>query len=231
MSRREPRNWRPHDADAYLHAIMAKLPRGEVWPRDPDSTLVRTMRGLVGIVARWANDVGTFLISEAFPPSSSPALLLGDWERVLGLPEPCLPVTDLTLAERQLQVREKLARRPGRQDRYYFRELAVTLGYGDITITEHIPAQCAITQCGAQISTEADGQLIVRGAGCGTPMIRYVWTITVTGPRLTWFAVGAAGGRAGQDPHLKIRRAADLECLFEKLKPAHTKLVFDYTGI
>lgn len=224
------RGWQPIGLDGYVHSFMARLPRGEIWPRAQDSTLVRTVRGLMGIVARWAADAGTFLLVEAFPPTSTPALLLTDWERVLGLPEECLPVTDLTVAERQAAVREKLARRPGAQDRYYFLDRAAELGY-DITITEYRPAQCAVTQCGAMISYENDKTLIVRGAGCGTPFIRFVWRVTVSGPRLTWFAVGNAGGRAGQDPHLKIRRAQDLECLFKKLMPAHTKLIFDYTGV
>lgn len=221
--------WHPRDRAAFVHAFLALLPTGEVWPRATGATLVRFVTGLMGVTARWAERAATHLLAEAFPPTS--LLLLPDWERVLGLPEPCLPVTNLTIPERQLLVREKLRRRPGRQDRTYFLERAAELGYDDVTITEYVPAQCAMTQCGAQVSSEADGKLLVQGAGCGTPYIRFVWRITVSGPRLTWFAVGAAGGRAGQDPHLKIRRADDLECLLHKLKPAHTKLIFNYTGI
>lgn len=219
--------WRPRDADAFVHACMAKLPLGEIWPRRSGSTLVRTITGLMQVVGRWADRAARFLLTEAFPPRAVDTL--SDWERVLGLPEPCLPVTGLTVAERQQAVAEKLARRPGGQSRQYFIELATRLGYA-ITITEYIPAQCAVTQCGATLITGAGGNTFIRGAGCGTPFIRYVWKVAVTGPRLTWFAVGWRGGRAGQDPHLRIRRAEDLECLLEKLKPAHTKLIFDYTG-
>lgn len=220
-------SWRPRTAADYAHAMAALLPVGEVWPRDPDSTLMRMVAALTDVVGRWADRVATFLLVEAFPPTA--LYLLPDWERVLGLPEPCLPLEDLTIAERQALVAEKLARRPGQQDRYYFLDLAARLGYA-ITITEYVPAQCGMTQCGAQVSSEFGGRLLVRGAGCGTPYIRFVWRVTVPDPRLTWFAVGAGGGRAGQDPHLKIRRAEDLECLLQKLKPSHTKLIFDYTG-
>lgn len=218
--------WRPRDAAAFAHAMIAQMATGEIWPRTPSSTLVRAVTGLAGVVGRWASRCGTFLRTEAFPPSSLD--MLPDWERVLGLPEPCLPVTSPTISERQLQVSEKLARRPGRQDRAYFVDLAARLGY-TITLTEYIPAQCGVTQCGVTV-TDTDTPYAIAGAGCGTPAIRYVWSITVTGPRLTWFAVGAGGGRAATDPHLKIRRAEDLECLLGKLKPAHTKLIFDYTG-
>jgi len=209
----------------FAHAFLALLPQGPVWPRAIGSTLHNTVLGLMGVVARWAGEAWRFLHVEAFPPTSLD--LLPDWERVLGLPEPCLPVTDLTIAERQQQVAEKLARRPGAQSRQYFFEIAARLGYA-ITITEHVPAQCGVTQCGAQ--RVVDGPYIIQGAGCGTPYIRYVWRVSVTGARLTWFAVGA-GGRAGQDPHLRIRRAEDLECILRALKPAHTRLVFDYSGI
>ena len=108
-------------------------------------------------------------------------------------------------------------------------ERAAALGY-DITITEYRPAQCALTQCGFHHTSEADGALLVNGAGCGTPTIRFVWRVTINEPRLTWFAVGAGGGRCALDPLLRIRRAEDLECALEKIKPAHTKLIFAYTG-
>lgn len=220
--------WKPRDHASYTHALLALLPVGEIWPRDPASTLVKTISALAELTAAWAARVATFLLVEAFPPSAN--ALLPDWERVLGLPEPCLPVAGLTIAERQQAVLEKLQRRPGRQDRPYFIELAARLGYL-ITITEFVPAQAGMTPCGALMSADLDGRLIVRGGGCGTPMIRFLWRITVSGPRLTWFSLGAGGGRAGHDPHLKIRRADDLECLLQKYKPGHTRLIFTYLGV
>jgi uncharacterized protein YmfQ (DUF2313 family) len=213
------------DAAIFAHALLALLPEGPVWPRRAGARLVAVMSGLAGVVARWAADAWRFLHVEAFPPTSLD--LLADWERVLGLPEPCLPLTDMTVTERQRQVAEKLARRPGTQSRAYFVGIAQRLGYA-VTITEFIPAQCGVTQCGA--TRLVAGNLIVEGAGCGSPGIRYVWRVAVTVPRLTWFAAGGSGGRTGQDPHLRIRRAEDLECVLTILKPAHTRLIFDYSG-
>lgn len=211
----EPRNWRPRDVASYVHAFMAKLPRGEIWPRDPDSTLVRVVTGLMGIVARWADDVGTLLLREAFPPLASPELLLPDWERVLGLPEPCFPAA-LTLEERRLQVLEKLQRRPGAQSRPYFLEIAERLGYTGATITEYRPFMAGVSRAGDPAWNIAP------------PKMRYLWTIGVPAARLTWFRAGS--GMAGTDPHLTIAQAEDLECILGKLKPAHTKLIFDYSG-
>lgn len=217
-----------------VHAFMAKLPRGAVWPRTPDSTLVRFVTGLLGVVERWARDVGVFLVIEAFPPTAS--LLLTDWERVLGLPEPCFPSAQ-TLEERRLQVREKLGRRPGGQSRAYFTGIAERLGYhhvgpgesdlgapvsaqlerlDQITITEFRPFMCGVSRAG-----DPTWQI-------APPKMRFLWIVDVPGERLTWFRCGA--GRAGVDPHLTIRRADDLECILHKLKPGHTNLIFAYTG-
>ena len=38
-------------------------------------------------------------------------------------------------------------------------------------------------------------------------------------------------GQAGIDPHLRIVRAGDLECLIHRWQPAHTLVLFDYSGI
>ena len=48
---------------------------------------------------------------------------------------------------------------------------------------------------------------------------------------LTWFRVGPIGGEVGVDPHLLIGLAEDLECLLNRWKPAHTEIVFDYSGL
>lgn len=60
---------------------------------------------------------------------------------------------------------------------------------------------------------------------------RYYWTVHVDTARLTWFRVGGGGGQTGIDPHLRIGLALDLECLLNKWKPAHTQIIFDYSGL
>lgn len=227
-------NWQPRDAESYTHALMAYLPLGEVWPRDIGSELYKICRGLMGVVARWGKRTGLFLITEAFPPHSY--LLLPDWERVLGLPEPCYPPAQ-TLAERRLQVLEKLRRRPGGQSRQYFIDIARRLGYyedppspyqlpmqlpaqvgklNQITITEYRPFMAGVSRAG-------DDRW-----GIAPHHMRFVWKIGVPGQRLNWFRAGQS--RASENPHVKIRHAEDLECVLQKLKPAHSRLIFSYTG-
>lgn len=224
--------WQPRDASAFTHALLAKLPLGEVWGRALGADLHNTMRGLAGVVARWASRVATFLLREAFPPQSF--LLLPDWERVLGLPEPCITAPQ-TLEERRAAVLEKLRRRPGGQSRPYFIEMARRLGYhvdepsphalpmsvpfelgriDQITIREFRPFMFGVSRVGDSRWRFAP------------PEMRFVWIVTVPGVRLQWFRCGQS--RFGQDPHLRINRAEDLECILQKYKPAHSELFFNY---
>lgn len=227
-------SWKPRDADAFTHAFLASLPLGEIWSRALDSPLVRTVRGLMSVVARWAERAGRFLLVEAFPPVAFD--LLPDWERVLGLPEPCFPVAQ-TLEERRAAVLEKLQRRPGGQSRAYYTDIARRLGYHEdapspsavplevpcevgrinqVRIREFRPVMCGLTECGSSIWRLAP------------PEMRFTWVVTVPGERLTWWRFGEM--HCGTDPHLSIRRAEDLECILHKFKPAHTQLIFSYAG-
>lgn len=227
--------WAPRDHAAAVHAFLALLPQGEIWPRDPASTLVRVVTGLAAVLARFWERAGRFLLVEAFPPHSFH--LLPDWERVLGLPEECFPAA-LTLEERRKAVLEKLRRRPGGQSRAYYTDLGRQLGYHEdgpspyqlplqlpgptgrlhkMTIREFRPFMCGVSRAGDprwQIAPHA---------------MRFVWKVGIPGQRLIWFRAGQS--HAGRDPHLRIRRAEDLECILQKLKPAHTRLIFSYTGL
>ncbi len=226
----------PRSGETFAHAFMALLPEGPIWPRSIGSRLYKTVRGLMGVVAAWAGDAARFLNVEAYPPISS--LLLPDWERVLGLPEPCFPIA-LTVEERRAAVLEKLQRRPGGASRAYFFQLARRLGYHEdgpspyqlpmmlpgqlgrlrqISITEYRPFMAGVSRC-----ADATWQI-------AHPEIRFYWRVHVPDPRLTWFRCGGGGGRSGQDPHLTIRRAEDLECVFQTYKPAHTVCLFAYEG-
>ncbi len=227
-------SWKPRTAADYAHALAALLPTGEVWPRDPSSTLMRLVAALADVSARWADRAARFLLIEAFPPSAVDTL--PDWERVLGLPEPGMPVAT-TDDERRLYVLERLQRRPGAQSRAYYLEIARRLGYHDparspfqlpfelpgalgnrrrVEIVEHRPFMAGVSRCG-------DPAWEV-----GPPELRFMWRVIVPGGRATWFRCGEAS--AGADPHAAFARAEDLELVLRRLKPAHTVLFFDYQG-
>ena len=50
-------------------------------------------------------------------------------------------------------------------------------------------------------------------------------------PDLRWFRGGDLGGRGGEDHHLELDIAEDLECVFRRWSPAHTIVSFDYSGL
>lgn len=198
-------------AEAFARALAALLPRGYAWPRERGSLLFRLLEAF-GTAWEWVGSRDADLLErEAYPGTSLE--LLPDWERVAGLPDPCFP-TGGTLEERRLAVETKLAARGG-ASRAYFIDLAARLGYA-IAIIEYSPFMAGWSRAG-------DPRWQV-----GSPAIRFVWRVTVPGARLSWFRAGQ--GRAGRDPHCRIGRAVDLECLFRRLKPAHTDLIFDYSG-
>jgi uncharacterized protein YmfQ (DUF2313 family) len=206
--------------DDYADALAALLPEGSAWPREPDATLMKTVRGLAEIFGYVDGRFMDLLEREADPRFTIE--MLADWERAAGLPDPCI-AEPLTIPDRQRALVERLTAL-GRQDRDYFIGIAAAIGYS-VRITEYSPFMVGVSNVGDTRPTGADGEQY--RWQIGPPEIRYYWTVHITGVRLSWFRAG--GGQAGVDPHLRIGIATDLECLFRRFKPAHTEVIFDYS--
>ncbi len=115
----------------YREQMQALLPRGAAWPRADEAFLTKALDGFAEEFAR----VGAR--AEALPAEIIPSTtteLIADWERVLGLPDPCVGRLEETLAKRRNAVVAKLTG-GGSASRAYYIELALQLGYV-ITITE-----------------------------------------------------------------------------------------------
>lgn len=198
---------------AYAEALTKLMPRGRAWPEGGGAIWARLMLALAPEFRR-ADQRALKLLDEADPRTC--AETLPDWERVLGLPDPCTP-GDATFNERRDAV-VALLRFAGGASIAYFVSLADRLGYA-IEVTEYRPFACARSSCGHQLEPRR----------IGSPTMRFVWTVALGNRRLRYFQVGIGGSQTGIDPHLKIERATDLECLIARLKPAHTVVVFDYS--
>jgi len=203
------------DAASYAQALADLLPRGDAWSCEPASILQKLVAGLAAIWADIHSRAFVLLKIESHPGRSIE--LLRDWEKETGLPDNCFPET-LTIAERQLAVVARLTFQGG-ASRVYFLTLAQLLGYSGITIKEYSPFMCGLSGCG-EVAWEI-----------GHPTIRFYWKVKVPNARLTWFRCGSGGGQCGQDPMLNIVRAVGLECVFNRWKPAHTIVIFDYSGV
>jgi uncharacterized protein YmfQ (DUF2313 family) len=85
-----------------------------------------------------------------------------------------------------------------------------------------------IDRVGDNRTLNADGSYSEYPYILGPPENRFYWSVNVNTNKLIWFRVDA--GQCGIDPHLRIGLADDLECLLNQIKPAHTEIIFDYSG-
>jgi uncharacterized protein YmfQ (DUF2313 family) len=233
--------------DDYGSAFLELLPQGPAWPRSPESILDLTCRGLSdywGTVDARAADL---LERESDPRQTIE--LLPDWERNWGLPDPCYK-EPLTVAERQHALVMRMTML-GAQSREFFIGVADSIGY-KITIHEYRVWIVGLDRCGdnrvygktplpmynewgnqilnARGVPISDGELSAwPNYGLGPPTNRFYWTVHVDRAKLIWFR--CSSGQCGVDPHLRIGLADDLECLLNRWKPAHTKIIFDYSGL
>lgn len=115
----------------FTAALQALLPRGKVWPRDPDATITKVMTGLAAVYAR-TNARADYLLVDAFPATT--VELLPEWLAALGVPGPFGTLAP-TLAGQQAQVVAALANSGG-QSAAYFIGLLAAIGL-TATITEY----------------------------------------------------------------------------------------------
>lgn len=194
-----------YDVADYTAQLQALLPTGPAWTREPDATLTALLAGLAEELARADERIGE-LFEEGDPRTAQE--MMDDWERVLGLPDPCT-ASATTLAARQLIAWRKLAFQAGQTKAFYI-ALAASIGV-EIEIIEFDPDV-----------DDFDGSL--------TPLItggkyRFVWRVNVlTATDYTLFRVGtsAVGDR------LADGGAIDLECMILAARPAHTRVIFTY---
>lgn len=193
----------PARVAAYREMLLALLPVGRAWNRQPGSVLARLLEAIAAELAAIEERSG-ILIAECDPRTT--AELLTDWERALGLPDPCTGAQDNTAA-RRAAILGRLSDSGG-QSRAWFIALAARLGY-TVTITEFDAFTCGMT--------------------CGLPLNgqdwEYAWQVNAPQTTVTLFLAGA--GVAG-DPLASWGNDL-LECVFERAKPAHTEVIFAYS--
>lgn len=193
-------------ADAILGELMALLPTGWAWSRDPATALA-------GLLSAPAKEFARFeAAAEAMLPQVDPryaAELLADYERVLG-PDPC--GRDLVEAAGGLDDRRRYAHQRwtaiGYQTPAYFEAVAAALGV-PATVTETDVAVCGVLECGMELGPEEE---------------RLIWRVSLPETRVIEAECGAleCGGYLGElVPSL-------VECVIRRLAPAHTTPIFSY---
>lgn len=113
----------------YTAAVQALLPRGRVWPRDPDATMTRVARAIAAGFSR-SNARANYLLQDAFPATA--VELLPEWISALGVPGPFGTLAPTTEGQ-QAQVVAALSNVGGQSAEYFIQLLA---SYGRVaTIT------------------------------------------------------------------------------------------------
>ncbi len=190
--------------EACVAAFQRLLPTGPIWPRDPASTQAQTILPLVKGYTRNA-DAALALLTDAFP--LAPVQLLPEWQRTLGLPDPCAgPSPTLQVAQQQVNACFVAS---GGQSQAYFIGVAAALGY-TITITQFAPFRAGRSRAG----DPANGQDWA-----------FTWQINAPPIVIEYFRAGDA--TAGEP--LATWGNAVLQCEMQRLSPAHTILMFNYS--
>lgn len=188
----------------YLHQLQALLPPGPAWPKDGDATITRLLSALSAELAR-VDGRAAQLVEEADPRTVDE--LFSDWERVAGLPDACATVYggDQTLAQRRAALIGRLTTLGGQTPAYYI-GLAAALGYA-ITITEF-----------HEHTVNDDVEHPFYGAAWA-----FAWQVNAALSTITELTVESTV----EEP-LAAWGNALLECVLNRLKPAHTTVLFSY---
>lgn len=199
----------PHLADL--------LPKGAAW-RTPDGAAFDWSSKMGGLIKAFAEGLAALYrrIFRVTQESTASTLVdsMTDWEEEFGLPDACLGLDP----SRETRYRALLAkvRSTGTITPIDFIDLAAFLGF-TITIEEPNAWTCGGSECGL-----GDEQI------AGGIRVDFTWIVKPGTTEIVEFECGV--GRASETPLGEILRNERLECLFNKLKPAWTRVVFDYSG-
>ncbi|MFX1675216.1 DUF2313 domain-containing protein [Paraburkholderia sp. A2WS-5] len=188
----------------FLKALQGLMPRGRVWPRDPDAVQTQVLSGLAPSYER-STARANYLLVDAFPATTYE--LLPEWESTLGLPDPCAGVAP-TIAQRQAQVLARFVG-VGGPTIQSLTQFASNLGY-TVTITQFVEARAGQMRAGAPC--------------CGTAW-SYAWQVNAP---LNTVTIATAGAMAAGDPLASWGNAV-LECEMKAVMPAHTIPIFSYS--
>ena len=190
-------------ADDYREQLKKLQPPGIAIPTDNSSNWVKLLDALAQECAR-VDAMAVLLINESFPDTTQ--LLLPNWERVAGLPDECSELGD-TFAIRKQNLLAKVAARGG-ATKQYFIDIALKFGFV-ITISEYDEFRVDINAVGDPL--------------CGEDW-EFTFLVSSSEETITWFRSSFA--TAGEP--LAVWGNERLECLINRLKPAHTLALFAY---
>ncbi len=190
----------------YLRQLQALLPPGPAWPKDDDATLTRMLAALAAELSR-VDGRAQQLVEEADPRSV--VELISTWERLAGLPDPVMGQAE-TLQGRRGQLVAKLIGIGGQSKTYYI-AFAAGLGYR-IAITEFRPFRVGQQRMGDPL---------------GGVEWSFCWAVDAPMVNSTLFRMG----QSLMGERLHIWGNTVLEKVLDRVKPAHTHIIFRYGSV
>jgi uncharacterized protein YmfQ (DUF2313 family) len=189
--------------DDYKQQLINLSPKGLAWPTEDGSNWIKLLDAIAQEFAR-VDARCSDLINEALPDTTTE--LLPNWEQIAGLPDECSELGD-SYSIRRLNLIAKLASRGGQSPSYYI-SVALALGY-EITVTEFDQFRADINSAGDPVNGEA---------------WEYTWRVNAPLNSIVYFraSLSAAGEPLAEWGNDR------LECVINKLKPAHTIVLFSY---
>lgn len=188
-------------AEDYRAQLAALQPPGRALPAEASSDWQQLLTALADELAR-IDARGDDLVDESDPRSTNE--LLPDWERVAGLPDPCVPVGQSLRRRRDALVGRLTG--TGGQSRQYFIDLAQSIGF-QVTITEFVPHDVTL-----DVGVPIYGELW-----------RFAWQVNAPNNTVT-----TADITSGVDEAIRDWGNELLECVLSARSPAHTQVIFAY---
>lgn len=193
-------------ASDYRQQMQRLLPSGLAWPRALAALLTKLLDAAAQEFAR-VHGRAFKLVDEADPRTT--AELLGEWERVAGLPDNCSGLLSPTMQGRRNDLLSKLTSVGGQSPAYYV-AIAKAMGF-DVVVEEFRPFRI--------------------GSRVGEPLSNgdwvYSWRVRAPEVTVSRFRVGQS---AVGEP-LATWGNAGMECRIRQYKPAHTRVHFAYGGL
>lgn len=191
-------------SNKYTSLIHKLLPSGKAWNKEEGSNLDKLADGISQEFLRIEKRANELVI-ELDPTKANE--LLPDWEKLLGLPDSAFG-TPVTNQERRNIVTLKISSRGG-QSRKFFVDIIKKFGF-DIEIKEHRPFRAGKSRSGHHIYTNTGW--------------RHTWTVIAK--QAVKFNFRAGKSSAG-DPLVYYRNDV-VRGIIQKLKPAHTNVLFRF---
>jgi len=194
--------------EEYTRLLLKLFPIGRAWAKNSSSTLYKVCQSLAQELHRLDLKIDE-LIQEQDPRKTN--ALLADHERDLGLPDECTEI-ETTLELRRKIAYAKYVMEGGLNQQTYV-DFAEDLGF-IITIEGFKPCWSGEARSGDE--------------GGDQKNIFYI-KININASNAYWYYF-SCGISASGDQLIHIGGTTELQCIFNKYKPAHNVLIWNYYG-